>query len=436
MNKIYKLVICLVIFFSGKSFSQICNPSGNLVIYSNYDGGIININCDVNIPNLKIGICTYEAAEIHIIGTFSNNVTGIIYAGYDGANDNCNLGVITTSIIGSSSQTINVYPLLGPYSPVHGNGNNYMDGCYQCDTTISSGGVNSPDEVVFYFQNEFPGAILRSHHTQYGCWLPTTFNLSAGGNCCIMPAGSNPCVPPATPTDITVAANKNICAGNTSTLAVNSGTTVNWFATNTSTTVLGIGTSFITNTLSVGNYTYYAAAVNSCSASVRVPISVTVNPLPSLTVTASTPSICMGQAVNLTAGGANTYSWSTNATTSSISVSPAVTTVYTVTGTSSASCKNTATISVNVVTCTAIFAANASTISFAIFPNPAKDMLHLRSQAGKKKMSITDLTGKLMYEGETIEENVQIDVSKLAKGIYIFTLSQNGILRNEKLIID
>jgi len=39
---------------------SVCNPSGNLIIYSNYDGGILTINVDQNIPNLIIGISTYE----------------------------------------------------------------------------------------------------------------------------------------------------------------------------------------------------------------------------------------------------------------------------------------------------------------------------------------------------------------------------------------
>ncbi|MEY3153196.1 MAG: hypothetical protein RLZZ333_1793, partial [Bacteroidota bacterium] len=33
-----------------------CNPNGNLFVFSNYDGGILTINVDQNIPNLKIGM--------------------------------------------------------------------------------------------------------------------------------------------------------------------------------------------------------------------------------------------------------------------------------------------------------------------------------------------------------------------------------------------
>jgi hypothetical protein len=435
MNKLYKLLCFLAMVISGSAFSQICNSSGNLVIYSNYDGGIININCDVNIPNLKIGICTYEAAEIHIIGTFSNNVTGIIYAGYDGGNDNCNLGVTSTTIIGSASQTILAYPPVGAYSPVHGNGSPIMDGCYQCDTTVNSGGVNSPDEVVYYFLTAFPGSTLRSHYTQYNCWTPTTFNLSSGGNCCIMPAGFTPCVPPTTPTNATSTSNQTSCAGATTTLAVNSTYSVNWFATNTSTTIIGNGTSFITNTLSAGNYTFYAAAQSTCSSSSRIPITVTVSPLPSLTVS-GTPSICSGQVATLSVSGANTYSWSTSQTATMITVSPSSTTIYSVSGTSTQGCKNTATLSVNVVTCTSLPFNNSSLVEFNLFPNPAKTAIQITSNPGKKKMQIIDMTGKIVYEKETQEVDSSIDVSTLPKGIYIFMMIQNDVKYSERLVID
>jgi hypothetical protein len=51
--------------------SPICDQDGNVVIYSNYDGGTLNINCDQNIPNLKIGICTYEPVIVNIDGPFA-----------------------------------------------------------------------------------------------------------------------------------------------------------------------------------------------------------------------------------------------------------------------------------------------------------------------------------------------------------------------------
>lgn len=56
--------------------------------------------------------------------------------------------------------------------------------------------------------------------------------------------------------------------------------------------------------------------------------------------------MCQGSSVPLTASGATTYSWSTGATTTSISVSPTVSTNYTVTGTTGSCVGTPATFSV------------------------------------------------------------------------------------------
>ncbi len=76
--------------------------------------------------------------------------------------------------------------------------------------------------------------------------------------------------------------------------------------------------------------------VTTCSAAASV--SVSVNPLPTTTVSPTTGTInCAAQQYTLTAGGASTYSWSPStglsATTgNSVIASPTITTIYTVTG--------------------------------------------------------------------------------------------------------
>ena len=61
-------------------------------------------------------------------------------------------------------------------------------------------------------------------------------------------------------------------------------------------------------------------------------VAVTASVIPGPTITVNSPSICIGQNVNLTASGLTNYTWSTGATTSSINVSPTVTTTYTISG--------------------------------------------------------------------------------------------------------
>jgi len=72
-------------------------------------------------------------------------------------------------------------------------------------------------------------------------------------------------------------------------------------------------------------------------------------PTPTITAAANPTSICSGQTVTLTGGGAGiggTYSWTPGGAGQVITVTPTVTTTYSVVGTTSAGCSNTGTVQV------------------------------------------------------------------------------------------
>ncbi|MGQ0828039.1 MAG: gliding motility-associated C-terminal domain-containing protein, partial [Bacteroidota bacterium] len=75
----------------------------------------------------------------------------------------------------------------------------------------------------------------------------------------------------------------------------------------------------------------YTVTVTSAGCTNTATVNVTVNPLPIVSV--NSPSICPGTSATLIAAGGTTYLWSTGETTTSISVSPLITSSYTVTGT-------------------------------------------------------------------------------------------------------
>lgn len=87
------------------------------------------------------------------------------------------------------------------------------------------------------------------------------------------------------------------------------------------------------------NTTYSVIAVNSFSCSATRTVNVIVSPL-ALTVTASTPSVCSGGSVGLSATGANTYTWLTQPAVISpgMTVNPQAQTVYSVQGINQAGC--------------------------------------------------------------------------------------------------
>ncbi|MDF2436261.1 MAG: hypothetical protein K0Q95_637 [Bacteroidota bacterium] len=98
------------------------------------------------------------------------------------------------------------------------------------------------------------------------------------------------------------------------------------------------GTYTITNTI---------AASGNCPAE-SATFDITINDAPTTAVTSAT--ICNGQSATLNASGANSYSWNTGATSSSITVSPTTSTSYTVTG-STNGCTETAVANVVVNNC-------------------------------------------------------------------------------------
>ena len=190
----YLFLLLLAIRAMG-SAAQVCDPNGNLFIFSNYDGGIVTINVDEDIPDLVIAICTYEPVQVTIAGPFAANVTQVVYAGMNSNqnNNNCGQGNFTSSITGVDPGIVTINPPMQPpqvgYTPAHGNGTGSWGGVVigaagGCDTTVNTGGVNTPDELVFHFEDQ-TGASLYAHYTQYACWQNDVVSLSDGGNCCI-----------------------------------------------------------------------------------------------------------------------------------------------------------------------------------------------------------------------------------------------------------
>ncbi len=82
---------------------------------------------------------------------------------------------------------------------------------------------------------------------------------------------------------------------------------------------------------------------------------------PNITLAASQTTACSGASVNITASGATTYTWNTASNSTSITVNPTVTTVYTVNGETTPGCIGSKTIAINVTPGPAItFSASPS----------------------------------------------------------------------------
>jgi hypothetical protein len=110
-------------------------------------------------------------------------------------------------------------------------------------------------------------------------------------------------------------------------------------------------------------FTVTATDPNGCTGTATVTVS--VNPLNAIAVTAGQNTLCAGQSTTLTATGAQTYTWApasglSSTTGSSVTANPTSTTTYTVTGTDANGCTATqATITLTVNTPAALSATAA-----------------------------------------------------------------------------
>jgi hypothetical protein len=130
-----------------------------------------------------------------------------------------------------------------------------------------------------------------------------------------------------------------ICPGSSVTLTASGADTYNWSG-------LGAGVSHNVSPTATTTYFVTGTDVNGCSGTASV--TVTVNPFAVISITPAAPQICLGSSVTLTTSGADTYNWSGLGAGVSHSVSPAATTIYTVTGTDVNGCSGTASVTVTV----------------------------------------------------------------------------------------
>ena len=137
--------------------------------------------------------------------------------------------------------------------------------------------------------------------------------------------------------------------------------------------------------------------------------------------------ICIGENKTLTATGANTYTWSNALNTNTIVVTPSITSVYSVTGTGTNNCINTASVQVTVNPCTAIKDPSQNTLS--VYPNPAKTQITLNattSQIGKS-LKVYDALGKVVYETILKQQQCNISITHWANGIYTVAIPEQNL---------
>ena len=237
------------------------------------------------------------------------------------------------------------------------------------------------------------------------------------------------------PTLNIVATSYTVCPGNPTTLlASNVGTynaiTYTW--TNTGTT----GTSISPSPTVTTQYTVTGSGANGCISEALSTIN--ISPLPTLSLGATSYTICAGSSTTIIASGATTYTWSnTNTTGTSISPSPIVTTQYTITGTNANGCTNKDTLTVVVQNCTTgIEQVSGINNQVIVYPNPNNGIFVIESSStmSDARYILFDINGREVLR-QTINGKATIDASSLINGVYNISIISNEGTVNKRVVI-
>lgn len=421
MKTIFTTLILFVFMQFGFSQGTVCNSNGNLVIITNYDGGPLDLVVDVNIPNLIIGLVSYEALQVTLSGPYVNNVVAVHYAGVNSNNNHCNT-VIPTTIITGAPVTASISIDITPPSPVtNPNGNPNIICAYTCDTTTTQGGCNTIDQVEGYFLQQHPGSVIYSHHVQYGCYAAPLL-VSQGGNCC-----PNPISPLTLLTAVSPVSCIGTCNGSAGVTATGGTPPYSYFWSNGNTTPSD-------TSLCPGTYTITVTDSNNVTATTQFTITqpTPVSYFP--TITGDNGS-CNGSISVVPFGGSPpfTYTWDSCGS-SGGSTSPSIINVCAgtccVTITNAGGCSDT----VCFIVPSTVGLQDLNGQSENIFPNPSADGSFNLSGYNLNELGnifITDLSGRtIIFQINPAENGYSV---KIASGAGMYFLKYNSVVK--KLLV-
>jgi hypothetical protein len=227
------------------------------------------------------------------------------------------------------------------------------------------------------------------------------------------------------PPQISISGNTLICEGNSTSLLANGPASFTW-NTIANGPIISVSPS-ITAQYTVSGFNASTQCYNSKT------ISVNVLPLPQIS-TSGDSVLCFGESVTLNASGANSYSWNTGSSAQNITVSPTISTNYSVIGTNTiGNCSNTKVISITVSECTGIYQSGLDFFYLKIYPNPNSGNFYIETE-NKVQINIFDDLGKLIFERQFEKGIHNIDFSDYNSGVYLLKFSDAHSLKVLKLL--
>jgi Secretion system C-terminal sorting domain len=251
--------------------------------------------------------------------------------------------------------------------------------------------------------------------------ITSTYNVTgSAANGCVGNSAISTVTVNATPT---ISVNSGaICAGNNFTITPSGASTY---------TISG-GSSVVSPAIT-STYNVTGSAANGCVGNSAIS-TVTVNALPSVMAMTANTLICTGTPVNLSAMGATSYTWSSGSNLTTITVSPTITTTYTLTGVNANGCSNSTTITQNVSLCTEIGASTIISNPISIYPNPNNGVFTIELSANAKVI-ITDALGREFMNTDFNTGNYNVTLNE-ANGVYFVKVIIGNTQTTKRLVIN
>lgn len=288
--------------------------------------------------------------------------------------------------------------------------------CGGTSANLLASGANS-----YTWSNGATGAFITVSPSVSTCYTVT--GQTSGG--CIGTAVK--CITVQNVPSLSVSGNTNICQGSSTTLQA-TGAASYWWNTGATSSAIVVSPGFNTSYMVVGSN-------GGCTSSVS--INVTVRPKPFVFILGGDSStVCAGDALTLTAVGASTYTWNTGSTGPMITVTPTASTVYSVVGTSTNNCSNSAAKMIVVSLCTGIAANTMSDSDVQVYPNPSSGVITISSKLTETvNVKVYDMIGRELIKKQ-ISGTQNIDLSSFANGTYILRFEKGDKTMYKKVVIE
>lgn len=187
----------------------------------------------------------------------------------------------------------------------------------------------------------------------------------------------------------------------------------------------------------VNNVTYTVSGTDMNNCTLSKTIAITVNPKPTVGITADKQVVCKNEPVTLTAAGASSYTWSNGMTSGNITVSFPIDIPYyfTVTGVSNNGCTATSSITLNVSKCVGIEDVLATNGFVQVYPNPTNgDVFLVFSEVLENQLEVIDVTGKILISKTLTGQKINLNISHLVNGVYYVKVSNEKGLSTSKIV--